>query len=188
MAFERIGPAFIWRGYMKQEAEEFIKEQLEKPLVPSQTTGGYNSGVNDARTSEQCMINPTNPYCLKVKQAVAQLNEEMWNINIFEHCSENNFIRYNAGGKFKMHHDIIYPTNYANHVSRPVRKISAIVLLSDRGSFEGGKFALTIDEQRGSFDFDQGDLLVFPSYIRHQVDELTSGIRYSTVHWSYGGF
>lgn len=188
MAFERIGPAFIWRGYMKEEAEEFIKEQLEKPLADSQTTGGYKSTLSEFRTSEQCSINATNPYCLKVKQAIAQLNEEMWNINVFEHCSENHFMRYREGGRFKMHHDIIYPTNYANHVSRPIRKISAIVLLSDRQTFEGGKLALFVDEQRISFDFDQGDLLVFPSYLKHQVDDITGGIRYSTVHWSYGGF
>ena len=188
MAFERIGPAFIWRGYMKEEAEEFIKEQLEKPLFDSQTTGGYKSTLSDFRTSEQCSINATNPYCLKVKQAVAQLNDEMWNINIFEHCNENHFMRYREGGRFNMHHDIIYPTNYTNHVSKPIRKISAIVLLSDRQTFEGGKLALFVDERRISFDFDQGDLLVFPSYLKHQVDDITGGIRYSTVHWSYGGF
>ena len=188
MAFEKIGPAFIWRGYMKQEADEFIKEQLEKPLVNSQVTGGYNSAISEARTSEQCMINPTNPYCQKIKQAMAQLNDEMWNINVFEHCSENNFIRYREGGKFKAHSDIIFPTNYTNHVSRPIRKISGIVLLSDRQTFEGGKLALFVDEKRISFDFDKGDLLVFPSYVRHQVDDITGGIRYSTVHWSYGGF
>jgi hypothetical protein len=51
MSFVKIGTAFIWRGFMKQEAEEFIKEQLEKPLVNSQTTGGYNSGISEARTS-----------------------------------------------------------------------------------------------------------------------------------------
>lgn len=188
MAFERMGPAFIWRGYMKNEAEDFIKEQLEKPLVDSQTTGGYNSGISDTRKSQQCNINPTNPFCLKVKQAVAQLNDEMWNINIFEYCGENHFLKYDSGGKFDIHHDIIFPTNYTNFVSKPIRKISALVLLSDRNSFEGGKLALWVDEKRMSFDYDQGDLLVFPSFVRHQVDPLIEGPRYSTVHWSYGGY
>jgi predicted 2-oxoglutarate/Fe(II)-dependent dioxygenase YbiX len=188
MGFERIGSAFIWRGYMLNESEDFIKEQLEKPLVDSQTTGGYKSGITDARTSQQCFINPTNPFCLKVKQAVQELNDQLWNINIFEYCSENNFIKYESGGHFKNHSDIIFPVNYVNHVSRPIRKITALTLLSDRETFTGGKLAIWVDEQRMSFDYNQGDLLVFPSYVRHQIDPLESGVRYSTVHWSYGGF
>lgn len=189
MAFERIGSAFIWRGYMKNEAEDFIKEQLEKPLVDSETTGGYRSGIHtEARTSQQCTINATNPFCLKVKNAVSQLNDEFWNINIFGYCSENHFIKYETGGHFRNHSDIIFPTNYVNHVSTPIRKITALTLLSDKETFVGGKLALWVDEQRISFEYNQGDLVVFPSYVKHQVDPLESGVRYSTVHWSLGGF
>lgn len=189
MAFERIGPAFIWRGYMKNEAEDFIKEQLEKPLFDSETTGGYRSGNNpDARVSQQCGINPTNPFCLKIKEAVSQLNDEFWNINIFGYVVENSFIKYEVGGHFTAHADTIYPTNYVNHVSNPIRKITALTLLSDPETFTGGKLALWVDEQRISFRYEQGDLVVFPSYIKHQVDPLLSGVRYSTVHWSVGGF
>lgn len=189
MAFERIGSAFIWRGYMKNEAEDFIKEQLEKPLVDSETTGGYRSGKHpDARVSQQCQINQNNPYCLKIKEAVSQLNDEFWNINIFGYCNENHFIKYEPGGHFKNHSDIIFPTDYVNHVSKPIRKITALTLLSDRETFTGGKLAIWVNEERRSFDYNQGDLLVFPSYVKHQVDPLESGVRYSTVHWSMGGF
>jgi len=190
----RFGNIFLFKkAFTPTRCEEFIHEQIVKPMQQSMVYGGKDDLNIDHRNSEQCKIMPENPFCRDVARFVRMVNDDFLNINVFEYCSENSFIRYNEGGRFNRHKDVLWQADTVNHISRPIRKISAICLLSERETFEGGKF-VTYDNtkpfnaQRTSYDFDVGDLIIFPSYVEHQVEEITQGIRYSTVHWSHGGF
>lgn len=64
-----------------------------------------------------------------------------------------------------------------------VRKLSVVLLLSNPDEFEGGQFQFTdaIDLEMG-----RGTVLVFPSFLRHQVTPVTKGTRYSAVCWVNG--
>ena len=64
-----------------------------------------------------------------------------------------------------------------------VRKLSVVLLLSDPADFEGGQFQF-IDQ--GPVEMQRGSLIVFPSYLRHQVTPVTKGQRYSAVCWVMG--
>jgi PKHD-type hydroxylase len=82
-------------------------------------------------------------------------------------------------------------TTNPNHVGK-VRKISMTLNLNPPGEYDGGNL---------TFDFGphaikryheceeikpQGSLIVFPSFIHHQVTPITRGTRYSLVLWSLG--
>jgi PKHD-type hydroxylase len=64
-----------------------------------------------------------------------------------------------------------------------VRKLSAVLLLSDPADFEGGQFQFS---DYGPVEMQRGTLIVFPSYLRHQVTPVTKGQRYSAVCWVVG--
>ena len=53
--------------------------------------------------------------------------------------------------------------------------------------FEGGK--VEFDPLHGELEYDgrkQGSMIMFPSFLKHRVNFITSGIRYAVNGWSYG--
>ena len=86
-------------------------------------------------------------------------------------------------GKYDWHHDTFWagPNCFD-------RKISFIVQLSDPSEYTGGEFE--IDPQYEVLDQDlvkkKGTVIVFPSFIRHRVTPVTSGVRRSLVSWVEG--
>lgn len=65
----------------------------------------------------------------------------------------------------------------------PMRKLSAVLLLSDPDDFEGGKFEF---DEHGEVEMKRGSLIAFPSFLRHQVTPVTKGTRYSAACWVTG--
>ena len=63
-----------------------------------------------------------------------------------------------------------------------VRKLSAVLLLSNPEEFEGGQFEFA----DAPVEMKRGTLLVFPSFLRHQVTPVTKGLRYSATCWVGG--
>lgn len=169
--------------------EGVIKQHDNDSLRESGVYNGIKGKVNpESRISMQCNIDKHHAITKQVAQLVKRINNEYLNINVSTYCHENHFLKYPETGNFKKHKDVIYSKGVVDHIEEPLRKISAICLLSHTDTFEGGKFAVYEGEKRTSFNFSQGDVVLFPSYIMHQVDPVTSGVRYSTVHWSCGGF
>jgi PKHD-type hydroxylase len=88
--------------------------------------------------------------------------------------------RYVDGGHYKYHNDAELPNN-----KKIVRKLSAVLFLSDPKDYEGGIFEF--QKLEGKIDkMSQGSIIVFPSYIEHRVTPVTSGERYTAVCWAVG--
>ncbi len=66
------------------------------------------------------------------------------------------------------------------------RKLSVVVQLSDRGSYEGGTFEFSTVEPPGAAFEARGSVLIFPSFLQHRVLPVTSGVRHSLVTWVEG--
>jgi PKHD-type hydroxylase len=64
-----------------------------------------------------------------------------------------------------------------------IRKLSVICMLSDKSEYDGGQFEF---EHTGQIEFDKGDIIVFPSFLRHRVNPVTSGIRKTSTLWILG--
>ncbi|MAM27296.1 MAG: hypothetical protein CL704_05040 [Chloroflexi bacterium] len=69
-----------------------------------------------------------------------------------------------------------------------IRKLTQVVVISDGDKdFEGGK--VEFDPLHGELEYDgrkQGSMIMFPSFLKHRVLDVTSGIRYAVNGWSYG--
>ena len=85
--------------------------------------------------------------------------------------------------------------NYIKTYNGKTRKLSLTLQLTDKTKYEGGDFQLkwiqnnkkdllnivTIDDAK-----DIGTVIVFPSFIHHQILPITKGKRESLVNWSLG--
>jgi PKHD-type hydroxylase len=74
-----------------------------------------------------------------------------------------------------------------------VRKLSMTINLNAPGEYEGGNLKFDFGPHASGKRFHeceeirpQGSIIVFPSYIYHQVTPVTKGTRYSLVLWSVG--
>lgn len=70
---------------------------------------------------------------------------------------------------------------------RGVRKLSVVIQLSDSKSYEGGELIFPNNEgYDSSHATGIGTCIIFPSYLKHGVTPVTSGVRHSLVSWILG--
>jgi len=116
------------------------------------------------------------------------LYEKVWNtfqavnrwfkFELFGLVDEIQFARYAAGDSFGWHLD-------TGGGQTSTRKLSMSVQLSDDGDYIGGDLdfcACPLLEARRR----RGTIIVFPSFLAHQVSPITRGTRYSLVAWAHG--
>jgi PKHD-type hydroxylase len=71
-------------------------------------------------------------------------------------------------------------------MNMPVRKLSISIQLTDPNEYEGGELYLYDDDKGTVMDKTQGTLILFPSYVLHEVVPVTKGTRNSLVTWVTG--
>lgn len=87
------------------------------------------------------------------------------------------FCEYNVGESSPWHHDFASDTNTN-------RKLTLLVFLSNPDDFKGGQFHIFPSTERTVQK--QGNMLMFPAYLMHQVEPVISGVRYSLITWGIG--
>lgn len=95
---------------------------------------------------------------------------------------EVQFTEYNGADKehYSWHNDVELPPSYEYS-----RKLSFVLQLSDPNEYVGGEL------QGESFNIPEefkqrGSIIIFPSFLNHQVTPVTEGTRYSLVTWVEG--
>lgn len=118
---------------------------------------------------------------------VRKKNAQYWQYNLAEYDSDliedMHFVMYNGslGGFYDWHSD----TAVAG--ARSLRKVSAVLILSDPSNYTGGAFLIKPEQNEIALPRDQGSLILFPSFVLHKVDPVTSGYRHSIV-MQIGGY
>jgi PKHD-type hydroxylase len=138
---------------------------------------------------DESWINETlKPYIDKANQDCG------WNLQ-WDYTEKAQFTEYEKGQYYKWHIDQLdkpYGERFDKDWQGKVRKLSVTVSLSDPEDYEGGRlefYTSTPYEQKViSCDqiLDKGSLVVFPSFIWHQVTPITKGTRKSLVLWNLG--
>jgi len=113
---------------------------------------------------------------------VIELNNETYKLNVDE-IEDITFGKYSEGHFYIPHYDT-FPAVGKRH-----RKISFSILLND--DFEGGKlhFPGFGKEKDGSDKIpmlEAGQLCIFPSWLLHEVQPVTKGVRYAIFGWLEG--
>ena len=119
-----------------------------------------------------------------------------WNFQ-WDWNETSQFTIYEKGQYYGWHADQ-GPTDLkhkSKNINGKTRKLSLTLQLTDRTKYEGGDFqfkwiqddkkgllnVLTVDDAK-----DMGTIIIFPSFIYHQVSPITKGKRESLVNWSLG--
>jgi len=105
-------------------------------------------------------------------------NHQAWKFNV-THANQCDYLRYDVEGHYNAHVDtFMFPGN------PETRKLTVLVFLND--DFEGGRLFLQDGHEKIYPPQSAGTALVFPSFMLHGVEPVTSGIRRSIVTWMVG--
>jgi len=107
-----------------------------------------------------------------------------WNAKTYafeiEECSDLQLTHYKVGQHYDWHADL-------GHSLYSRRKISLAVMLSEPASHEGGHLEFfSSDTRRPRPIVKQGDVVVFPAWMKHRVTPVTRGERWSLIGWWSG--
>jgi PKHD-type hydroxylase len=171
-----------------QLVARFNEENYESALVGTDT-GTLNKKIRDA---DRQWANKNDLVECILTRFIMQANQEaLWNFDITE-PEQVQIGRYREAQFYGQHMDChikggdIVTTGRESAVIVPLlsqRKISASLLLNDESEYEGGDLIIlneTVKQKK------QGTIIVFPSFMAHQVTPVTNGVRYSAVCWMGG--
>ena len=139
-------------------------------------------------TNEQWVINLVWPYMMGANERAG------WNFDITG-VESMQITKYKPGGFYTWHGDgpsdclSVYKMPGNKFLDGKVRKLSMTILLN--GNYKGGEFQFAsynkLDCNAETPDFkNAGSVIVFPSFMEHQVTPVTKGTRYSLVAWFVG--
>jgi PKHD-type hydroxylase len=142
------------------------------------TTVGENNGVRESQIA--WLYGTDIEFAFRrVTDGILNLNNQFFQFNLFGMAEGFQFTRYDApAGHYGMHIDKV--------LNGTVRKLSLTIQLSSPDDYEGGELALQVGKEPDLMAKDLGKMIVFPSYVLHEVRPVTKGTRYSLVAWITG--
>ena len=177
---------WFWESRIpKDTCEMLIKEHFssENSVEGVYELGNGVVGTGKLRSTKVCWIPDTTPLGLLMFNHVLLANNKSgWNFDV-DFMEQVQIGEYGVGGHYSWHVD---EHIYQRNASRPQRKLSISVLLSDPNSYEGGD--LLFEGVTTPLTRQQGSIIVFPSCRSHTVTPVTSGVRYSAVSWVLGPY
>ena len=167
--------------------DAFTKEECKKIINISKTKGlikGTTGGKIDVRKSNISWLYSSDDMewvFRRVTDITLNLNERFFKFDLFGINEGFQFTNYEApSGKYGKHVD--------RAINMPVRKLSISIQLTNPEEYEGGELKLYDgdDDEANIMDKTQGTLIIFPSYVLHEVMPITKGERNSLVTWVTG--
>lgn len=166
------------------QVDQIIKLCEQSEQQPAAVIGGQDFFIRKSNVSYH-FLNEENSWIFNVlNYAIEELNNHFYNFDVYGYDAFQ-YTRYlsSENGKYNYHTDVVFgkekPTTIQN-----TRKLSAVVLLSDpEKDFTGGEFEIFL---HGKVPMQKGQLILFPSFLAHKVNEVTSGERRSLVLWVEG--
>jgi len=176
------GYAYWNNAFSKIECEQIINIAKDKGLVKGITLNDDKSdGIRDSKIIWLYSCDNLDWAFRRVTDIVTNLNERFFKFDLFGINEGFQFTNYLApSGKYGKHVD--------RAINIPVRKLSISVQLTNPEEYEGGELKLYDgdDEEASVMDKTQGTLIIFPSYVLHEVMPVTKGTRNSLVTWVTG--
>jgi PKHD-type hydroxylase len=176
---EQISTATFHPCFLPEECDKILVDWLHK----DPKTAKIDGDVVDKRRSTIIHPIPFNEGSRWIWERVADRAQRANQFGFDFDCSgiynDLQLLEYEEGGHYDWHMDIGPGQN-------ALRKLSVIVQLSDPTDYEGGEVLFKASEKEHVLPRDRGQIAIFPSYVLHKVNPITSGKRYSLVTWLTG--
>ena len=169
--------AFWNNAFSKEECQTIINIAKNKGLIKAKTS--EESDVRDSKISWLYPVDGMDWVFRRVTDITLNLNERFFKFNLFGINEGFQFTNYEApSGKYGKHVD--------RGMNMPVRKLSISIQLTNPEEYDGGELKLYDGEEETIMSKEQGTLIIFPSYVLHEVMPVTKGERNSLVTWVTG--
>tara|TARA_R100000656_G_C3910011_1_gene120684 strand:+ start:96 stop:689 length:594 start_codon:yes stop_codon:yes gene_type:complete len=166
------------------------KEIIEEGRVQEKKQNNRNRDCKIAWINKPWIYDIINPFIHAANKNAGWNFDWDWN-------ESSQFTIYEKGHYYGWHADQDRPIlkHPSKNIDGKTRKLSLTLQLTDKTKYEGGDFqfkwilndkkdllnVVTIDDAK-----DIGTVIIFPSFIWHQVLPITKGKRESLVNWSIG--
>ena len=169
--------AYWEKVFTPEECEKIIKIAKNKGLIKGTTKN--KSDVRESQISWLYSSDDLDWIFKRITDLVLNLNDRFFKFDLHGLNEGLQFTNYKA------------PSNkYGKHIDRSfnilIRKLSLSIQLTNPKKYEGGELFLYESEKGLEMKKDQGTLILFPSYILHEVKPVTKGERNSLVSWVTG--
>lgn len=164
-----------------KEIEDFASKSIRKGAGLVENDGN-TSGIRECYVAWIEPNNETGNLFNKMAELLLELNNKFFRYDLVE-LEDLQYTEYseNTNGFYTAHSDDGYKFNL-------FRKLSISVQLSDPSEYEGGDliFYRTGLRTPQIAPKEKGTIIVFPSYVIHEVTPVTKGLRKSLVSWAQG--
>ena len=117
-----------------------------------------------------------------------EANETTFHLDLqYDWCRRYQLTCYEEGQYYGQHIDSHLSDFFQDEGKVHDRKLSFSLQLTDPGEYNGGNLNLLNDLIRDPDSArKQGTMIIFPSFLAHQVDPVLEGTRFSLVGWYWG--
>jgi PKHD-type hydroxylase len=173
---------WLWDKIIPKSICEAVIKDTEWDKTEKGTVGGANNEfILDKKQRETDVLweSPTSAMGCIIQTYMREANKIAgWNYDL-AFMYDIQLGRYGLEGHYDWHKDIFNPS-----IDGMQRKLSCSILLNDTSEFKGG--GLVLEEVVIQPTLEQGSIIVFPSFIKHKVEPIIEGNRYSAVGWYSG--
>ena len=181
------------KGVPFKTCEKILKAGRKKIIKQATTLGGTNKTKRNCKVgwlNEKWIYDIINPFIHIANKEAGWNFQWDWNEDL-------QFTIYTKGHYYGWHtdHSAVGSKHKDKNIGGKSRKLSLTLQLTDKTKYEGGDFQfmwiqddkkdllniITIDDAK-----DIGTVIIFPSFIYHQILPITGGKRESLVNWSIG--
>ena len=163
--------------FSPEECKKIIDIAKDKGLVSGETSG--KSNVRSSKVSWLYGIDNLEWVFKRLTDVILNLNDRFFKFDI---SGLNEGLQFT---NFKAPSD-----KYGKHIDRAydflTRKLSISIQLTDPSKYEGGELIIYEDDTGTEMKKEQGTLVMFPSWMLHEVKPVTKGERNSLVAWVTG--
>lgn len=114
-----------------------------------------------------------------------------WNFQL-DFPEQLQFTKYKLNQHYNWHKDGYELPYSEGDCKGKIRKLSSIFLISDPNDYKGGELEFNFNndikkpQTHQVPKLNRGSIIIFPSFVWHKVNSVTSGTRYSLVNWHLG--
>lgn len=178
-------PGENWGAFTAQECDRIIALSKTCPSRRPTVDGKVKPHMRQVSAWQVDYSEETKWLWERLSNNIIYANNSWWNYEIYGILDSLQLLCYNADGK-----DGFYKDRYVKHIDfnqmTHNRKITFSIQLSDPKDYEGGELKLYVRREAEKLPNSRGTMLLFPSFVLHEVTPMYNGQRWALVSWASG--